>query len=306
MAFLYATLGIVWLILPSKKDIAIKVISSEIEKKKEEVTEKLKEKVKEELKEKIKIDIRKPIEQIKIDKPITSWVYYLKDIDLDVLIKTKTDMVIIDLAIDDKNITKEQVQKIKDSDKVVIAYLSLGEAENYREYWNDEWKTKKPTWLGNESSLWKGNFQVKELMSKEWTDISKSILRKTKDLGFDGILIGGLSGKTGQEDLYITRVSEFVKKDNDKFKVYVQDYFSKDLFDMIDGVLKQGLSYNLFGVQNKNVEKDIDVLKSFAMKNKTVLVIEFVTGTKWDIAKKRIDENNFLGVNGPLELNKVF
>lgn len=301
MAFIYSTIGIVWLIIPSKKDLAIKVIETEVKQK----TEEIKEKVKEQVREKIKIDIRKPLEQIKVDKPITSWAYNLKDIDLDILMKKNIDMVVIDLSINDKNITKEQIQKLKDSEKVVIAYVSLGEAEDYREYWKDEWKTNKPSWIGNESKLWKGNFQVKELMSKEWTDISKSILTKTKELGFDGILVGGIS-TNDQVNLYIARVTEFVKKNDSNFKVYVQDYFSNDIIDTIDGVVKQGLSYSLFGVANKNLEKDIEVLKSISSKGKKVFVIEFVTGTKWDIAKKKIDENNFIGVNGPLELNKVF
>lgn len=301
MAFVYSTIGIVWLIIPSKKDLAIKVIETEVKQK----TEEIKEKVKEQVREKIKIDIRKPLEQIKVDKPIASWAYNLKDIDLDTLMKKNIDMVVIDLSINDKNITKEQIQKLKDSEKVVIAYVSLGEAEDYREYWKNEWKTNKPSWMGNESKLWKGNFQVKELMSKEWTDISKSILTKTKELGFDGILVGGISNND-QANLYITRVTEFVKKNDSNFKVYVQDYFSNDIIDIIDGVVKQGLSYSLFGVANKNLEKDIEVLKTISSKGKKVFVIEFVTGTKWDIAKKKIDENNFIGINGPLELNKVF
>jgi endo-alpha-1,4-polygalactosaminidase (GH114 family) len=34
---------------------------------------------------------------------------------------------------------------------LVIAYMSIGEAEDYRYYWKEEWKNNPPEWLGEET-----------------------------------------------------------------------------------------------------------------------------------------------------------
>ncbi|TAN37800.1 MAG: hypothetical protein EPN23_04615 [Verrucomicrobia bacterium] len=41
------------------------------------------------------------------------------------------------------------------------AYLSIGEAGDYRGYWEKEWSAQPPTWLGAENPDWKGNFKVR-------------------------------------------------------------------------------------------------------------------------------------------------
>ena len=38
--------------------------------------------------------------------------------------------------------------------RLVLAYLSVGEAEDYRAYWKKGWKEKPPAWLGPESPVW--------------------------------------------------------------------------------------------------------------------------------------------------------
>jgi cysteinyl-tRNA synthetase len=68
----------------------------------------------------------------------------------------------------------------------------LGEAENYRPYWNSEWSTKMPDWIAEENKDWAGNYKV-----KYWTDEWKKILFGSRDsyidtimrLGFDGLFL---------------------------------------------------------------------------------------------------------------------
>jgi endo-alpha-1,4-polygalactosaminidase (GH114 family) len=45
--------------------------------------------------------------------------------------------------------------------RVCLAYLSIGEAEDYRGYWRPEWRKAPPPWLGPENPDWKGNFAVR-------------------------------------------------------------------------------------------------------------------------------------------------
>src|ERR1035441_4370636 len=39
----------------------------------------------------------------------------------------------------------------------LIAYLSIGEAEDYRAYWQSSWNTNAPAFLLGENPEWKGN-----------------------------------------------------------------------------------------------------------------------------------------------------
>jgi len=68
----------------------------------------------------------------------------------------------------------------------------LGEAEDYRYYWKDEWKNNPPKWLEDENPDWEGNYKVKYWM-KDWQNIiygnSDSYLDKILSVGFDGVYL---------------------------------------------------------------------------------------------------------------------
>ena len=44
--------------------------------------------------------------------------------------------------------------------RIVLAYLSIGEAEDYRSYWQRDWSVSPPAWLGAENPDWPGNYAV--------------------------------------------------------------------------------------------------------------------------------------------------
>ncbi len=81
----------------------------------------------------------------------------------------------------------------------VIAYLSIGEAEDYRPYWKKEWTKKgKPTsaapeWLGPENPNWKGNYQVKYWLGG-WQSIILASLDQIMANGFDGVYLDIVDG----------------------------------------------------------------------------------------------------------------
>jgi cysteinyl-tRNA synthetase len=72
---------------------------------------------------------------------------------------------------------------------LVIAYLSIGEAEDYRYYWKPVWKTNPPSWLKAEDPNWEGNYVV-AYWEKDWQNIifgnSNAYLDKIIKDGFDG------------------------------------------------------------------------------------------------------------------------
>ena len=76
--------------------------------------------------------------------------------------------------------------------RLVIAYMSIGEAENYRYYWKSSWNLIKPQWLDAENPDWKGNYKVK-YWDKEWQSLifgtPDSYLQKIVTADFDGVYL---------------------------------------------------------------------------------------------------------------------
>ena len=44
--------------------------------------------------------------------------------------------------------------------RLLISYMSIGEAEDYRYYWGNNWKPGSPDWIVAENPNWKGNYKV--------------------------------------------------------------------------------------------------------------------------------------------------
>ncbi len=107
--------------------------------------------------------------------------------------QTDYDLVLIDLFFDGQQLTSEQVEQLKvkanGGKRLVIAYMSIGEAEDYRYYWKDEWKKDPPEWLENENPAWKGNYKV-----RYWYDDWKKIIFGSQDAYLDKILASGFDG----------------------------------------------------------------------------------------------------------------
>jgi cysteinyl-tRNA synthetase len=113
---------------------------------------------------------------------------------LDALKATAYDLLIIDLYYTDTEIlTATDIVSLKTKasggSRLVLAYMSIGEAEDYRYYWKSSWKTNRPAWLAGENADWPGNYKVRYWM-KEWQDIiygkDNSYAKKIIDAGFDG------------------------------------------------------------------------------------------------------------------------
>ena len=81
----------------------------------------------------------------------------------------------------------------------VVAYLSIGEAEDYRSYWQSEWVSNgkrtaaAPAWLGIENPEWKGNYQVK-YWNAEWQKLMLTAIDDAMARGFDGVYLDIVDG----------------------------------------------------------------------------------------------------------------
>jgi cysteinyl-tRNA synthetase, unknown class len=106
---------------------------------------------------------------------------------------TNYDLLIMDLFFNEEPFSNTEVEMLRNKanggKRLVVSYLSIGEAEDYRYYWKSSWKKGDPEWLYKENPDWEGNYKVKYWMD-EWKQIiyggENAYLDKILDSGFDG------------------------------------------------------------------------------------------------------------------------
>jgi cysteinyl-tRNA synthetase len=158
---------------------------------------------------------------------VKTWGYQLQRVDPAEIAASPYDLVVIDYSRNGKEagrFTPSEVKLMQEkpdgSRRLVIAYMSIGEAEDYRFYWQRGWsepapirqsqneaETKElpekfetvrvprliaPSWLGRENERWRGNYHVRFWYSG-WQDLimhsEDSYLSRIISAGFDGVYL---------------------------------------------------------------------------------------------------------------------
>jgi len=135
---------------------------------------------------------------------VGSWGYQLQGtddgpLDLARLRASPFDLLVIDHATQGRELTAREVATLKRKPngqrRLVVAYLSIGEAETYRFYWR-AWKGKPPAFVVAANPDWPDNHKVK-YWEPAWQRIlfgvrrgpSRSYLDRIIDAGFDGVYL---------------------------------------------------------------------------------------------------------------------
>ncbi|MBR0410710.1 MAG: endo alpha-1,4 polygalactosaminidase [Eubacterium sp.] len=122
--------------------------------------------------------------------------YKTKSAYLKALRNTNYDIIFIDLEFGGKNLTKKDIDSLRNKKeggkRMVCAYMSIGEAENYRDYWQESWNKNPPPWICEVNDEWAGNYKVM-YWTKAWRDIlfgkEDSYLDQIMAAGFDGVYL---------------------------------------------------------------------------------------------------------------------
>lgn len=121
---------------------------------------------------------------------------------INALSATSFDLLIIDHFFNSNTVlTASDVallkRKANGGSRLVIAYMSIGEAEDYRYYWDEEWLKDPPPWLEGENRQWKGNYKVR-YWDPTWQSIiygnDSSYTKGILDAGFDGLYLDIIEG----------------------------------------------------------------------------------------------------------------
>lgn len=123
--------------------------------------------------------------------------YETKEEFIEDVSNTNYDLIIMDLFLyDDIYFTAEEIEKLKTKDnggkRIVIAYMSIGEAESYRYYWDDLATEEKKKLINDENKNWEENYNV-AYWDDQWKEIiirrEDSYLKRIINSNFDGVYL---------------------------------------------------------------------------------------------------------------------
>ncbi len=133
----------------------------------------------------------------------SSWLYQLQNADPGEIAGTGYDILVIDYSrngSEEGRYAAEEMETLKTRSsgppRTVLSYLSIGEAEDYRFYFDPSWtggianqpSDEAPCWLGRTNPEWKGNYKV-QYWSESWQQIVLDYLDRIIDDGFDGVYL---------------------------------------------------------------------------------------------------------------------
>ena len=209
----------------------------------------------------------------------------------------------------------------------VVAYLSIGEAEDYRSYWQSDWVSNgkrtaaAPAWLGIENPEWKGNYQVK-YWNAEWQMLMLPAIDDAMARGFDGVYLDIVDGfqtydqgadgylddrmnpetkQTYRRDMvdWVKAIAARARAKNPTALVIPQN--GSQLVadnDFVDVISAQGIE-DLFTNGKKlqpasHTDEILGHLKTLALAKKPVLLIEYPKTQKGEALSKKLAEENGL------------
>lgn len=266
-------------------------------------------------------------------RTVRHWGCQYQNIDPAEIARSKLELVVVDHALGEAGTTiatPSAVQRLKQLPdgrrRLVLAYLSVGEAETYRTYWKDEWNTTPPVWLGKANPDWPGAVGVR-FWSDPWKELtyagSRSLLEKIIDAGFDGVFLDRVDAyvewaaerpAAGLDMIALVKeLRAKARRRNQHFLVVAQN--AEDLLKIveyrssIDGVAKESLFYGLKqpGAANgpADVSWSLSRLRIAQKAGLPIFAIEYLQDADTIAqAKARLDKEGFVAFFANRALDK--
>ena len=195
---------------------------------------------------------------------VNDFLYQLQDLDLDAIGTTAYDLVVMDYSSDGREageFTREQISALQDSPggpKIVLAYLSIGEAEDYRYYWRSEWEEDGAAWLEGENPDWPGNFKAR-YWDPGWQSVVFDYAGRILAAGFDGAYLDIIDAyeyfadrgrTTAAQEMadFVAAVAAFFRVRDPGFYIFPQNApelagLTTGYLDNVDGIGQEDLYY---------------------------------------------------------------
>jgi cysteinyl-tRNA synthetase len=267
---------------------------------------------------------------------INNWGYWLSSLDVGGAASAPHDLLVVDSEISadrtfEREYRSDEVAQMKrrpgSTPRLVLAYLSIGEAERYRPYWQQAWydAPSKPAWLDKENRRWAGNFAVR-YWDPQWQQLifgtPDSYLDRIVAQGFDGVYLDRADAffqwrklqPTARADMvsFIARLAEHARKLAPEFLVVMQNaeelLEDAPVLDAIDAIAKEDLLFGVRRAEEPNKPDDVvwsmELLRSAQSAGRKVLVVEYLKDrAKMATAASRIREEGFIPYFAPRQLH---
>ncbi len=207
---------------------------------------------------------------------VQTWFYYLSvDLESDVLqqvMESDYDMVVMDPIVTERDNTDYDiagtVSALQEAGKIVLAYVDIGQAEDYRTYWQPEWEIGDPAWIvGEDPDGWSGNYPVAfwyDAWREIWFNPQDGLLQLVLDSGFDGIYMDwveayadehvvALAEEEGVDPVqemiwFVGDISAYTKAQREAFIVIAQNAAELAAYDeylyLIDGIAQEAVWFD--------------------------------------------------------------
>jgi cysteinyl-tRNA synthetase len=143
-----------------------------------------------------------PADRQALIEEVDHWLYLI-DVNLDAdtvdkIVESGHDLVVVDFIPSEQQNQDYPIAEVvdrfhlADQPKLVLAYVDIGQAEDYRSYWEPSWEIGDPDWIvANDPDGWEGNYPV-AYWRDEWHDIwlgGDGLVSQIVDAGFDGVYL---------------------------------------------------------------------------------------------------------------------
>lgn len=235
-----------------------------------------------------------------------SWTYQLQNINLDKLAESPHRLVVMDPSRGGEGDSAglwstEDLDRLHRAGKTVLAYLSIGEAEEYRDYWKKEWANQPPPFLDRPNQDGFEDNHLVKYWNPDWQDIVTRRVEHLAKLGFDGVYLDKVdafeeweahgnaeldpSQLKGEMASFVRRLAQKGREQRAGFKVYLQNgrqLWSHRLLteQTVDGVALEEFSLGWEGEDGtptpESVREEMRVaLKLAEEQNWTRLVVDY-------------------------------
>lgn len=246
--------------------------------------------------------------------PISTWGYQLATVDLDDLRRSPHDLLVIDSLGRRGPLAPTDLKSLRASGRVVLGYLSVGEAEEYRFYWDPTWREAPPRWLDEENPQWPRNFAVR-FWKAGWQDV----LRRQVDLligqGFDGMYLDGVdawehwSGPDRPQSVRraqalmvatVLRLTAYARSKKPGFWVIPQNstelLMRDDYLRAIDGAASENVFYDDHGQDQRSAitRPILRHLERVIALGKPAMVVEYIRPELFPEFRKRARAHNLI------------
>ncbi|PLV55724.1 MJ1477/TM1410 family putative glycoside hydrolase [Thermotoga sp. SG1] len=233
------------------------------------------------------------------ETPFKNWLYQLQNADPFEIASSGFELAVIDYSRDgneEGEYSPEEIKIMLDAGVTPVAYLNIGQAEDYRFYWKNNWYENPPEWLGEEDPMWEGNYFVK-YWDPEWKKIIFSYIDRILSQGFKGVYLDRIDsfeywsskGQIPRREAaicmidFIENIAEYIRKENPDILIIPQN--GENILEFDDGRLLSVVSgwsvENLFyfktnPLPDNETENRIRYLDTLRWHGKFILSVDYV------------------------------